>query len=132
MHSVHESPGQFIGGGLFFKLGKSKVSTQRSSLVPACLTILPVSLILDYKEPWEVFSCPVRIPSTGGRILAHRPMFTDWGLEAELDLDTTLIPEKLMRQIADSAGVRCGLGDFRPSTRGPFGRYRVDHWQKLD
>jgi hypothetical protein len=70
----------------------------------------------------------VRIPATGGRILAYRPMFEDWKLAFEVELDTSIINAKLLRQIVDDAGKRIGLGDFRPSTKGPFGRFVVTKW----
>jgi hypothetical protein len=73
----------------------------------------------------------VRIPATGGRILAHRPMFDDWALEFIADVDTDLMNEKLFRAIVDNAGKRVGLGDFRPATKGPYGRYVVTSWKKI-
>ena len=35
---------------------------------------------------------------------------------------------KLLRQIIDDSGKRIGLGDFRPSTKGPYGRFVVTSW----
>jgi hypothetical protein len=39
--------------------------------------------------------------------------------------------EKLFRAIVDDAGKRVGLGDFRPATKGPYGRYVVTSWKKV-
>lgn len=117
-----------VDGGFFVKIGKKQVTTARSSLVYACAAIDPIEIKIHHKEPWRVDTRPVRIPATGGRILQHRAMFDDWRLSFQLDLDTSIINARLMRQIVDDAGKRIGLGDFRPSTKGPFGRYRVDHW----
>jgi hypothetical protein len=69
-----------IDGGAFFKNGKSKVTTLKTSMIPACVEIEGVELPIKHKEPWQVDTRPVRIPSTGGRILCHRPRFDDWGL----------------------------------------------------
>src|SRR5690606_31941196 len=43
-----------IDAGTFFKAGKSKVTTQKSSLIPACVEIEGVELVLQHKEPWQV------------------------------------------------------------------------------
>ena len=117
-----------LDGGKFFKAGKSKITTLKSSLIPACLTIDQLTIPIVSKEGWTVDTRPVRIPSTGGRILCHRPIFNDWELSFSCDLDTEIIGEKLFRDIVDASGKRIGLGDFRPDCKGPFGRFKVTHW----
>lgn len=116
-------------GGKYFKMGKSKVTTIKSSIIPACVMILPASIDIEHKEPWEVDTRPVRIPSTGGRILRHRPMFNDWALEFSIELDEEIMSLKLLREVVDTAGKRIGLGDFRPETKGPYGRFVVTKWE---
>lgn len=120
----------FIDAGKFFKNGRSKITTQKTSLIPACLEIEGMFLPLEMAEDWQVDTRPVRIPATGGRILAHRPMFEKWALTFETQLDTSMIGEKMFREIVDAAGKRIGLGDFRPDTKGPFGKFVVVDWTR--
>lgn len=120
-----------VDGGQFHKIGKKQVTTQKSSLLYACLDIAGAEVEIEHEQPWKVDTRAVRIPSTGGRILAHRPMFDDWMLTFAIDLDTSILNVKLLREIVDDAGKRIGLGDFRPSTKGPFGRFVVAKWQKI-
>lgn len=117
-----------MAGGKFFKLGRSKVTTQKSSLLPGCAEIEDVEVLIESKDGWDVDTRAVRIPATGGRVLAHRPCFNDWRISFVLQIDTDLMPIKLMREIVDAAGKRIGLGDFRPDCKGPFGRFVVVHW----
>ncbi len=117
-----------IDAGTFFKAGKSKVTTQKNSLIPACVSLDAVVVPIQHTEPWTVDTRPVRIPATGGRILCYRPCFHDWKLEFEVELDTDLIGVKLFREIVDAAGRRIGLGDFRPDRKGPFGKFSVVKW----
>jgi len=119
-----------IDGGKFFRNGRSKVTTQKSSLIPACAEIEGMEIPIEHKEPWTVDTRPVRIPSTGGRILCHRPCFHDWKLSFMLKVDTEMISLKLMRDIVDAAGKRVGLGDFRPDCKGPFGKFVVTRWEE--
>lgn len=117
-----------VDGGRFHKIGKSQVTTKESSILYAALDIEAAEIPLIHKQPWHVDTRAVVIPSTKGRILAHRPMFDDWALEFELHLETDILGPKLLREIVDDAGRRIGLGDFRPSRKGPYGRFSVTQW----
>src|SRR5690606_37369562 len=113
---IMPSPNLFrciIDAGKFFKSGKSKVTTQKSSLLPACVAISELTIPIQHRDPWTVDQRPVRIPSTGGRILRYRPCFHDWALTFTLEIDTEMLAIKLAREILDAAGKRVGLGDFR-------------------
>jgi len=118
-----------VEGGKFTKVGKAQVTTKTSSIMYACADIHGAEIPLIHQQPWKVDTRAVRIPATAGRILAHRPMFDDWRLEFVVDLDTSIMGEKLFRKIVDDAGSRIGLGDFRPQCKGPFGRFKVVHWK---
>ena len=118
-----------IDAGKFHKDGRSKITTQKSSLIPACVDMLTPMIPIISEEGWRVDTRPVRNPATGGRFNCHRPMFDDWSLEFTLGLDTTLLSEPLLRSIVDDAGKRIGLGDFRPDCKGMFGKFVVTKWE---
>lgn len=118
-----------IDGGKFHKEGKSKVTTQKNSMIPSCLEIMELEIPIETKESWGVDTRAVRIPSTGGRILCHRPIFNDWRLSFEMGLDDSIICESTLRNIIDDSGKRIGLGDFRPDCKGPFGKFVVVEWK---
>jgi|SRR5215469_3879010 len=119
-----------VEGGKYTKVGRAQITTRESSMLYSCLDIAGTEIKLYHSQPWKVDSRPIVIPSTKGRILAHRPMFDDWELRFECELDTTIIGVKLFRQIVDDAGKRIGLGDFRPSRKGPYGRFVVTFWEE--
>ena len=121
-----------IDAGTYFKAGKSKITTLKTSLIPACLAINEIEVPIKHHEPWTIDTRAVRIPSTGGRISSHRPCFHDWQLSFSLELDETVIGIKLLREIIDMAGKRIGLGDFRPACKGPFGKFVVVSWDAQD
>jgi hypothetical protein len=120
-----------VEGGRFHKAGKTQLTTAKSSHMYACVDIEGAEVKLLHKQPWKVDTRAVRIPSTGGRILAHRPMFDDWALEFIVDLDTSIVGAKVFRMVVDDAGKRIGLGDFRPATKGPYGKFVVTKWEEL-
>lgn len=117
-----------IDAGTYHKNGKSKITTQKTSLIPSCLEVQEIEIPINHKEDWRVDTRAVRIPSTGGRILCHRPCFDEWGLDFSIELDDSFMNPKLARAIIDDAGKRVGLGDFRPACKGPFGKFVVTSW----
>lgn len=119
-----------VEGGQFFKAGKKQITTAKSSMLYSCVSIHGSEISIKSKSGWKVDTRPVRIPSTGGRILAHRPCFDDWKLKFTAEIDTEIITTKLFRQIVDAAGKRMGLGDFRPQTKGPYGTFVVTEWKE--
>ena len=120
-----------VEGGRFHKAGKTQLTTSKSSHLYACVDIEGAEIPIQHREPWKVDTRAVRIPATGGRILAHRPMFDDWALEFTLDLDEDICGSKVFRMVVDDAGKRIGLGDFRPACKGPYGKFVVTRWQPV-
>jgi hypothetical protein len=117
-----------IDAGKFFKAGKSKVTTQKSSLLPACIELHEFEFPIVHQQPWSVDSRPIRNPATGGRRLCHRPRFDDWQLSFSITVDTAEMSENFVREIVDKAGRAIGLGDFRLDCKGPFGKFVVTSW----
>lgn len=120
-----------IGAGIFHKIGKNKVTTTKTSLVPAGLWVLDLVCPLGTTE-FEVDSRSVVNPSTGGRFVIHRPRLDKWRLSYFLEIDASLFTPNLARLLVDHAGSRIGLGDFRPQKKGAFGRSVVVGWEVLD
>jgi hypothetical protein len=120
-----------VEGGRYHKAGKKQITTNKESLLYACVDIEGAEIPLVHREPWRVDTRAVVIPATGGRVLAHRPMFDDWSLTFVVELDETFIAPTLWRAIVDDAGRRVGLGDYRPSKKGPYGKFVVTSWQVL-
>lgn len=119
-----------IEAGKFHKDGKVKVTTARSSLIPAGVMIDGETIYFKEPQTWEVDSRAVVVPSTGGRIVCHRPRLDTWCLEFTLILDTKMFSPKFIRTLVDDAGSKVGLGDFRPARKGIYGRFVVTNWHE--
>jgi hypothetical protein len=117
-----------VDAGKFHKLGKNKLTTQKSSLVPAGLLVPELMVPLGTKE-FEVDSRRVRIPATGGCVMRHRARLDRWKTSFTLEVDETMFSPQFVRALVDDAGKKVGLGDYRPATRGPFGRFVVSGWK---
>lgn len=117
-----------IEAGKFHKHGKSKVTTSKTSLVPAGIFMLDEVVPLNTKK-FEVDSRSVVIPATGGRVMCHRPRLDEWQGTFHLEVDEQVFSEKFVRLLIDDAGKKIGVGDYRPARKGPFGRFVVKMWQ---
>lgn len=120
-----------IAAGTFHKAGKSKITTQKTSLIPAGIIISEIVCPIK-GSAWEVDSRSVVIPSTGGRIMCHRPRVDNWSTTFTLEIDERMFTPNLVRAIVDDAGSKIGLGDYRPSRKGPFGRFVVNGWEVVE
>lgn len=124
-----------IDAGVFHKAGKKTITTSRGSLIPAGLRVLEIECPVDNpfggEVKWEVDSRSVVIPSSGGRIMSHRPRFDAWKISFTIHVDDAVFDEKIVRALVDDMGSKIGLGDFRPSRKGPFGRFLVVHWNRI-
>ncbi len=124
-----------INAGKFHKIGRNKMTTAKSSLVPAYISVDELMIDLFDEEgnkitEFEVDSRSVRIPATGGRIMRHRARIDAWKAKFTLEVDPQGVSENLMRTLVDDAGKKIGIGDFRPETRGAFGKFVVSNWAR--
>lgn len=122
-----------VRAGTLIKVGRSKLSTLKTSIIPAAIEIVESGLPLykpGYNSPaeFEVDTRGVVNPATGGRMVCHRPLFHYWQLRLEIIYDAVMLDESTVRELFDIAGGKIGLGDFRPDRKGPFGRFIVTKW----
>jgi len=136
-NGIYGLPGEnfyscLINAGRFFKLeGKTQISTQKSTLLPAFLTLREYFLEFDNGAKWVVDVRKGR-NEKGEALCLVRPKFTTWGFWATLEIDESQIREEMVRSLVATAGSRIGLGDFRPAKKGPFGRFVVKEWRRVE
>jgi len=53
------------------------------------------------------------------KILRTRPIFEDWSVEFEVEINPDLVQSEMVARWIESAGFECGIGDCRPE----FGRF---------
>ena len=118
-----------IAAGQFVRLdGKRQVSTAKSTTLPAFLSLDDELLLLKGEHQWETDIRPGRNPNGGEMVCLVRPRFDAWEFDVNCTVDLDEISMALVRQLFDTAGKRIGLGDFRPSRKGPFGKFSVIGW----
>lgn len=116
-----------VGGG---KLMKGKGRASLSTVVAGAVMIDPEFLDLG-THAYTIDKRIVVNPATRGRIPRYRPRLDSWKASFDLRYDPTALSEKQVRELVDTTGQRIGLLDFRPQTRGPFGRFKVTSWKAV-
>lgn len=83
-------------------------------------------------KDFEVDTRPVRIRSTGGTILRHRPRFDQWAAKFTLRINENLMDIDTVHQILEEAGQQQGLMDYRPNKGGRYGMFSVVGWREIN
>jgi hypothetical protein len=97
--------------------------------------IRPVEEKLYFAENYtlkdiEVDSRPCVIQRS--RIMRHRARLENWSVGIDLEIEDDILPESDVHQMVTDSGRRAGIGDFRPQKGGPFGRFQVVSWKKIE
>lgn len=66
------------------------------------------------------------VGNRGNRVMRSRPIFRQWSLTAEVQIDEEIVNKEQALQALNKAGAQVGLGDFRVETGGNFGKFLVE------
>ena len=124
------------GAGRKVKVGRSALSTAETTQLPAFLTIEdPFIELLDKDAAWipDVRRGMMKSGTTKVACAICRPKFMLWRFKVRISVDLEGVDGLEMahlRQLFYKAGSTQGLGSFRPSCNGPFGRFKVVDWEQ--
>lgn len=114
----------YAGGGK--KVGKRSA---RSVLAATVFPGTDKTGLIDAKgRPITDYEMDIRgaVNKTAGRIVISRACVHHWNCIAELDIDTDMIEPKLIADLLNEAGTISGVGAYRPSCGGWFGRFTAE------
>lgn len=113
---------------------KTKLSTRESSLVPSLLSIVSPLVneagdgfipFKDQKAGWIADKRRGVLAANGAAVAVVRPKFPTWAFDVTVEVNLDLVAIEKVQELFNAAGRYSGLGDFRPSKKGPFGRFNV-------
>jgi hypothetical protein len=120
---------------------KTKISTAKTSLVPNLLTIIPELVnevgdgfipFKDQKAKWIADKRRGVLAANGAAVAIVRPKFPTWAFDVTIEVNLDEVAIEKIQELFKKAGQYSGLGDFRPSKRGPFGRFSVTDLVELE
>jgi hypothetical protein len=115
--------GALIGAGC---LRKGKVGNAKKSMkniVSAMFQVSPEKIFLANGFAIDKRSAVNR--NIKARVIVIRPRWENWDAEFELLVDNDTITNETIKGITEDAGNYIGIGSFRPSSGGRFGRFKI-------
>ena len=104
-------------------IGKGK--STYTKLVASTVDITPFMIEFKSKNKFEVFRISAVNPMTRGRMMTERPKYNKWSVEFEIILNDESVDSKVINEILEHAGKYVGIGDWRPQTKGMFGKFMI-------
>ena len=82
-----------------------------------------------YIKDIEIDSRPVAIQRASSKIMRHRARIElPWEIMTELIVIEDLLPPRDAHVLLNDAGIRAGIGDYRPNCFGSFGMFQISKW----
>lgn len=117
--------GAMIGAG---GMVKSKVGNSRKSMkniVAAMFFIKEEQIPMPDYDVIDKRSAVNR--NVKARVITIRPKWTNWEAQFTLMVDNDTITSSTIEEILINAGSYIGIGSFRPTNNGQFGRFEVEY-----
>lgn len=113
--------------GSYFKARKG---TEYKTLVAGCLWVRglqdPEKLYLQpLRKTWDDVDIRSYVMDSGRKVSRRPQMNMPWSLEFKITVYTDALPEGIVRELYNVAGLFCGAGVHGPK----FGRFRIVEWK---
>jgi hypothetical protein len=115
--------GALIGAGGYVKAKVGGRSKSMKVLVAAMFMVDPEQIILPDYDAIDKRSAVNR--NVKARIITVRPKWTQWEAEFTLSVYENTITVETIKQLFEFAGNLVGIGSFRPTNNGLFGRFEL-------
>lgn len=119
-------PGQNIEACLFKGATRTKQGTALKSALLIPQNVNPLIYVGSrdadglWKDDSHIHRASVKVGTS--RVIRTRPVFPQWQLVFEGELDTEVVDQQSLEGVVETSGRLVGLGDWRPR----FGRFKVN------
>lgn len=115
--------GALIGAGTYVKAKVGGRSKSMKTIVAAMFMVTPEQIEIPEYDLIDKRSAVNR--NIKGRVIVVRPKWSEWSAEFTLSIDEDSITIQTITQIIEYAGKYVGIGSFRPTNNGLFGRFNL-------
>ncbi|MEK7209141.1 MAG: hypothetical protein AAB677_02690 [Patescibacteria group bacterium] len=124
----------FVDAGRHVKVGKKQISTAESTILFDFLEF-PEDFceFLDGDDkgnvPWRPFLSKGNLKNKGTKtaVCLTRPRIAHWRMRFSVIFDDLRgVTEDTVIKLVETAGRKAGLGNWRPNTKGRFGRFTIE------
>lgn len=115
--------GSFINAGSYVKAKVGGRSKSMKQIVAAMFMVLPEQILIPEYDAIDKRSAVNH--KVKARIIKIRPKWTVWEAEFDLVVSEDSITKDMIKSIIEYAGNYVGIGSFRPTHNGMFGRFEL-------
>jgi len=115
--------GALINAGSYVKAKVGGRSKSMKVIVAAMFMVSPEEIHLPEYDAIDKRSAVNR--NVKARVIVVRPRWNQWSAEFTLSIDENTITKETITQIIEYAGRYVGIGSFRPTNNGLFGRFQL-------
>lgn len=115
--------GSLITAGTYVKSKVGAQTKSMKSIVAGMFIIEPFEIIVPDYDTIDKRSAVNKV--TKARIITIRPMWSKWEVSFTLLVDNDTIALAMIKQLFDFAGNNVGIGSFRPTNNGMYGRFEL-------
>ena len=112
-----------INGGTYLK---SKVGTKTKSMkgiIAAVLQVTPEYIVLPEYDEIDKRSAVNR--AVKARVMVVRPKWSKWSAQFDMVLDNGTLTKEMLTELVNVTGNYVGIGSYRPTNNGYFGRFQL-------
>lgn len=114
------------GGMVKSKVGNSKKSMK--NIVAAMFFVTPEHIEMPEYDAIDKRSAVNK--NIKARVISIRPKWNDWSASFQLNIDNDSITTATIKEIISQAGNYIGIGSFRPTNNGMFGRFTLETFEE--
>lgn len=121
--------GSLIGGGAMVKSKVGNAKKSMKNIVAGMFFIeeeklrLPKEYVVDKRSAVN--------KNIKARVICIRPKWEEWKANFTLLVDNDTVTQETIKEIINNAGNFVGIGSFRPTNNGSFGRYTLTNIQEV-
>lgn len=121
--------GSFIGAGAMVKSKVGNAKKSMKNIVAAMFFVTPEHIEMPEYDAIDKRSAVNK--NIKARVITIRPKWTNWEANFKLNIDNDTITKKTIEEIVTQAGNYIGIGSFRPTNNGMFGRFSLEELKEI-
>lgn len=120
----------FINGGGYLKSKVGIRTKSMKSVIAAVLMVSPDEILLPEYDEIDKRSAVNK--NIKGRVMVIRPKWLKWEAQFDMILDNGTLTKEMLTELITTTGNYVGIGSYRPTNNGYFGRFKLKELNKKD
>lgn len=112
-----------INGGTYLKSKVGSKTKSMKGIIAAVMRISPEEILLPDYDQIDKRSAVNR--NVKARVMVIRPKWYEWSAEFDMILDNGTLIKEMLTELITVTGNYVGIGSYRPTNNGYFGRFKL-------